>query len=344
MAGEFEGVHQLGGAIAQLIALPFRLIAGIFGLRRRQLSPDEMNRRRAAVAAFVGVFGVYLIETGGWPLDQLPPWMPSALIAAAAVSALLVAASVLGARERDPSGVVVSLVIAGGGYALLRWQWYVPRDYFGAGYVPAALINRFLPGVYIGTVAAGVVRAVVCLLPLGRQGQRNLYEIARIRSFVAAFVLIFALYVLFTGQWLGPLIGPLAAWAPTGLIVIAGVSLLVLLPGLYTAHKTPLRDPHGVGMSLAVAAVALAALWGQWQVPPGPASEVVNRLLPGLYLAALIAALVWAAISAQLHGGAGRIVEWWRRRRNRPMRPASSGSGFWAEMREAFERGRTGRT
>jgi hypothetical protein len=341
MAGEFEGVHQLGSAIAQLIALPFRLI---FGPRRRQLAPDEMNRRRAAVAAFVGVFCVYLIETGGWPLDQLPPWVPSALIATAAVSALLAAASVVAARERDPSGVVVSLVIAGGAYALLQWQWYVPRDYFGAGYVPAALINRLLPGVYSAVIAAGVARAVVCLLPVGRQGQRNLLELARMRSVVSAFVLVFALYVLFTGEWLGPLIGPLAAWAPMGLIVIAGLSLLVLVAGLYTARKTPFRDPHGVGLALAVAAVALALLWGQWQMPPGPASEVVNGLLPGLYLAALIAALVWAVISAQLHGGARRIIEWWRRRRKRPMRPASAGSGFWAEMREAFERGRSGRT
>ena len=259
------------------------------------------------------------------------------------VSALLVLAGVLGARERDPSEAVISLVIAGGGYALLRWQWYVPRHYFGADYVPADLINRLLPGVYMAAVAAGLARAVICLLPVGGQGQRNPYETARLSAVVAAFVLVAAVYVLYTGRWLGPLLGPMAAYAPSALALVAGLSLVALGWEVYGAAQFQMRDRHGVGVSLAVAAVAAVALLGRWQMPPGPAAEFANRLLPGLYLAVLIAMLVRALICAQVLGGARRIIDWLRRLRGKPMRPASSGSGFWAEMRESFARGRTGR-
>ena len=78
-------------------------------------------------------------------------------------------------------------------------------------------------------------------------------------------------------------------------------------------------------------------------MPPGPAFEFVNRLLPGLYLAVLIAALVRALICAHLFSGAWRIIDRTLRRRTQARRAASSGSGFWAEMRESFKRGRTGR-
>ena len=191
-----------------VIVLAFSLLdlaLRVVGLRGGQnLSPHQLSRRRAAGAAFAGAFSVYVLETGGWPLDQLPSWASSALTVIAVVSALLVLAGVLGARERDPSEAVISLVLAGGGYALLRWQWYVPRHYFGADYVPADLINRLLPGVYIAAVAAGIARAVICLLPVGGQGQRNPYETARLSAVVAAFALVAAVYVLATGQWLGP--------------------------------------------------------------------------------------------------------------------------------------------
>jgi hypothetical protein len=53
-------------------------------------------------------------------------------------------------------------------------------------------------------------------------------------------------------------------------------------------------------------------------------------------------------ICAQLLGGARRIIERARRRRATRMRPAASyssaSSGFWADMRESFQRGRDGRT
>jgi hypothetical protein len=315
------------------------------GGRGQPLAPHELTRRRAARAAFAGAFCVYLVQTGGWPLDQLPPWTPAVLMVAAGVSLLLVLAGVVGARERDPSGVVVSLVIAGGGYALLRWQWYVPRDYFGADYVSADLINRLLPGVYVAAAVAGLARALICLLPFGGQRQpRNPYEIARLRAVGAAFVFVFCLYVLCTGQWLGPLLGALAAWTPTALVAVAGLALPLVGTGLRDTHKFGQRDRHGVGVSLAVAAAAAVALWWRWQMPPGPAFEFVNPLLPGLYLAVLIAALVRALICAQLFGGAKRIIARLLKRRKKAPRPASSrGSGFWAEMRESFERGRAGR-
>jgi hypothetical protein len=69
-------------------------------------------------------------------------------------------------------------------------------------------------------------------------------------------------------------------------------------------------------------------------LPPGPTAEFVNRLLPGLYLAVLSAALLRALISAHLFGGARRLIEQFLARRRTQRRPASSGSGFWAEMRE----------
>jgi hypothetical protein len=346
-----EMVAALFRLAFDIVFLPFQLL----GLARRArggrpLGPYEQNRQRAAAAAFVAALCVYLLHIGGWPLNQLPPWGPVTLQVVAGAAALLVLAGVIGARSapdalRDPLGMVLSLVMAGGGYALLQWQWYVPRDYVGAAYVPAGYINQLLPGVYIAVIAAGLARALICLQPFGIGGKQQLhpYEIARRRAVGAAFVLAAALYVLNTGQWLGPLLGALAAWVPSALLVVAALSLLVLLSGLYGAHKFGQRDPHGGGVSLAVAAAAVVALWGRWQVPPGPAAEFANRLLPGLYLAVLTAALVRALICAQLLGGAGAIIARALRRRARAMRAASSGSGFWAEMRESFERGRTGR-
>ena len=148
------------GLVFGLLGFVLRALGVLAG--RGQLAPHQLNSRRAAGAAFVGALCVYVLEIGGWPLDQLPPWVPTVLIAVAVVALLLALAGVVGARERDPSGVVVSLVIAGGGYALLQWQCYVPRAYFGADYLPAELINRLLPGVYIAMVAAGLARALSC--------------------------------------------------------------------------------------------------------------------------------------------------------------------------------------
>jgi len=125
------------GLVFGLLGFVLRALGLLAG--KRPLGPDELKLRRATGAAFVGALCVYVVETGGWPLNQLPLWMPTALMLVAGVSLLLVVAGVIGARERDWSGVVVSLVVAGGGYALLQWQWYVPREYFAAEYLPADL-------------------------------------------------------------------------------------------------------------------------------------------------------------------------------------------------------------
>jgi hypothetical protein len=306
-----------------------------------QLAPHVLSRRRAAGAAFAGAFCVYLAQTGGWLLDQLPPWVPSALMAVAGASLLLVLAGIAGARERDPSSAVVSLMIAGGGYALLQWKWSVPRDYFAADYVPADLINRLLPGVYIAMMVAGLARALLCMLPLSGARQPTPYDAARLRAVAAAFVFVLCLYVLNSGQ---SLLGALPSWVPGALEAGAALSLLLLASGFWATRDMP-RDMHGIGMSLAVAAAAVALLWWDWQMPPGPASAQINDMLPGLYIAALIAALVRALICARLLGGAERFIKRLLDKRNRPMRPMrpALALGFWAEMRDSFMRGLAGR-
>jgi hypothetical protein len=262
-------------------------------------------------------------------------------MAVAGVSLLLVQAGAISVRERDPSGVVVSLVVAGGSYALLQWQWYLPHDYFGAEYVPASFINRLLPGLYIAAVVAGLVHALLCLLPLGGARQPSPFDAARKRAVGATFVFILCLYVLITGPSLLDVLPP---WVPSTLKVGAGLSLLLLALDFWSMRNVQQRDMHGVGISLAVAAVAVALLWWRWQMPPGPGSAQINDMLPGLYIAALIAALVRALICARLFGGALRFIKSLREKRNKQPRPvSSSGSGFWADVRAAFMRGRTGR-
>ena len=330
------GVLSLAFGLLGFVLRALGLLGG-----QRQLGPHEINRRRATGAAFVAALCAYVLHIGAWPLDELPPWVPVALMAVAGVSLLFVLAGLAGARgaPRDPSGVVASLVVAGGGAALLRWQCYVPPDYFAADYIAADEINRLLPGVYIAAVTAGLVRAVICVQPFGGARQLAPHEIARVRAVGTAFVLVFCLYVLWAAEL--PL-GELPAWVRVALMVVAGLSLLFLLSGLYGTRNGP-RDLHGVIVSLVVAGVGAALIWWQWQLPPGdPAAEIVNRLLPGLYIAVLIAALVRALICAQLLGGAQRIIARAIRQRAMRMRPASA-SGFWAEMRDSFERGRDGR-
>jgi hypothetical protein len=338
----------------EILFLPFRLLGFVRRTRGgRQLGPYEQNRQRATMAAFVAVLCAYVLHIGGWPLNQLPPWVPIALTALAGLALLLVLAGVVGARAapdalRDPLGMVLSLVIAGGGYALLRGQWYVPRNYFAADYVSADYINRLLPGLYIGLIAAGLARALICLNPFGNARQRTPFDIARGRAVGAAFLSVLCLYVLRDDVYVAlGLMDRLPPWVPLALLAVAGLLLLVMGFGINGAHKTGQRDPHGALISLAVAASAAALIWWRWQLPSDdPAVEVVVRLLPGLYFAVLLAALVRALICLHLLGGAGRIIARLWRRRARPMRAAASrgsgGSGFWAEMRDSFARGRAG--
>jgi hypothetical protein len=179
---------------------------------------------------------------------------------------------------------------------------------------------------------------------LANTRQLDPYELSRRRAVASAFVLVFCLYLLRTGRW--P-VDPVPPWLPLAVMVVAGVSPLLMLAALYGTRHGP-RDVWGAVASLVIAAGSAALLWWQWHLPLSydfldTAVHTVNRMLPGLYIAALIAALVRASVCIQLFGGAARIVARAMRRRAAGMRPASSpGSGFWAEMRASFERGRNG--
>jgi hypothetical protein len=360
------GVLSLVFGLLSFVVRALRLLTG-----RRQRSSYEMNRRRAASAAFVAALCVYVLYTGGWPLNQLPPWVPGALIAVAGVSLLLLLAALHGARAapRDLFSAVVSLAVAGGCAALISWQWHLPLVYDGPaadlvnewlpGFYSAAAsdANRMLPGVYVAVLVAALVQALICVQLLGGTRKLSDYQINRGRAVAAAFVLAVCLYALASGA-----LGGLPPWVPLVLVAVAGLSLLFLLSGLYATRNAD-RNPAGVVESLAAVGVGAALLWWRWQLPPGnPAADLANRLLPGLYIAAMIAALVRALICVQLVSGARGILTTCRSRAKSvptssrmpatmpvPLSvtasrtPQTASAGFWAEMRESFERGRGGR-
>jgi hypothetical protein len=174
---------------------------------------------------------------------------------------------------------------------------------------------------------------------LGQGQHLGPYEKNRRRAVAAALLLVFCLYVLRDGAWL---LHQLPPWVRPALIAAAGVSALFVLTGLYGAHNGP-RDPFGVVASLVVAGGCAALLRYQCYLPSGygVAADDANWALTGLYIAVLAAACLRALICVQLFGGAQRAIARALRRRTRGMRPASS--GFWANMRESFARGRDGR-
>jgi hypothetical protein len=174
---------------------------------------------------------------------------------------------------------------------------------------------------------------------LGQGQHLGPYEKNRQRAVGAAFLLVFCLYVLRGGAWL---LDQLPPWVPAALMAFAGVSVVFVLAGFYGARNGP-RDPFAVVASLVVAGGCAALLWWHWYVPGdfGAASDYANWVLAGLYIAVLSAACLRALICLQLSGGAQRAVARALRRRAMGMRPASS--GFWANMRESFARGRDGR-
>jgi hypothetical protein len=164
--------EMIGGIIRlpfEILFLVWRLLRFVLGMGRRRQGPPlglyEKNRQRATGSAFVLVLCLYVLRSGGWLFGQLPPWVPVALMALAGVALLFALAGVYGARNgpRDLSGVVGSLVIAGGSAALWQWQWFVPRDY---GLV-ADYANWMLLGVYIAVLVAACLRALICVQLLG---------------------------------------------------------------------------------------------------------------------------------------------------------------------------------
>ena len=180
------------------------------------------------------------------------------------------------------------------------------------------------------------------MLPFGlaRRGQQlGPYEKNRGRAVLSAFVLVFSIFILRAGGW------PLdrLAWEPPALTALCAVSCFFLLAALYGTRNGP-RDAFGAVASLVIAVGSAFLL--SWQVYlPGDAGNVAyyaNRLLPGVYLGVLWAALLRALISIRLFGGAQSTIARAMRRRaaNRPPLP---GSGFWARTRDAFAAGRAGR-
>jgi hypothetical protein len=156
-----EMIKALIGLVFDIFLIPFRLLGLVRRVAgRRQLSPYELNRRRATIAAFVAGICLYVLHNGAWLFGQLPPWVPHALIAAAGLSLLFLLAGFYGARNgpRDPFGSLASLVIAGGCAALLWWQWYLPPDYGSV----ADDANWALAGLYLAALIAALVRAVIC--------------------------------------------------------------------------------------------------------------------------------------------------------------------------------------
>jgi len=169
--------NPLAEMVAGGLRLPFEILFLLWRLLRfvmgagwgqgqQHLGPYEKNRQRAVGAAFLLVFCLYVLHTGAWLFDQLPPWVRPAVIAVAGVSVLFVLAGLYGTRNgtRDLSAALASLVHVGGCAALLRWQWYLPRDYGAV----AAYANWVLAGLYIAVLIAAVLRALICVQIIAR--------------------------------------------------------------------------------------------------------------------------------------------------------------------------------
>jgi hypothetical protein len=202
--------------------------------------------------------------------------------------------------------------------------------------IPLALfLLDFLVGLLFRT-GRWVLLAPLRLLFAGPQ--LGPYERNRKRAVLMAFVLAFSTYLVWGGS---SLLDQSPPWVPLALVVAVALSCLFLLAALLGARNGP-RDAFGVVASLTVAGASAVLWWQRYYLPPnyGITADYGNRLLPGLYLAVLAAALVRAAICARLFGGASGLIARTMKRRAAGMRPAS---GFWAEVRESFEAGRAGR-
>ena len=122
------------------------------------------------------------------------------------------------------------------------------------------------------------------------------------------------------------------------MLVVGAVWLVVGLLG----SRGP-RDMMAIFWALTRTIVFASALWFGWFL--GDLLPGSDWLLQGIYIAGLTSSSMLLFVNLIGPGGrAARIIARLRQRRAAGMRPASSpGSGFWAEMRDSFERGRTGR-
>jgi hypothetical protein len=228
------------------------------------------------------------------------------------------------------------------------------------GIIVLALVQTLLPVIvqFVDAIIIAIVRAPFRLVGMSwrtwRSRQLDPYELNRRRAVASTFVFVLCLYLLRSGQW--P-VDPVPPWLPLAVMVIGGGSLIFVPAALYGTRRGP-REIWSAFTSLMIAGcVAALALW-QWYLPTdyGAAGELVeqwlpgftraatvagNRVLPGVYIAAIGAALMRSLICAQLLGGAARVIARAQQQRATPLRPAGE-LGFWSEMRESFERGRAG--
>jgi hypothetical protein len=147
--------------------------------RRRALPPYVRGLRRAQFGAFLLALSVYAAtwfpQFLGQSLGALvnaflrtPRDPPPAFVVFAAVVALALAqllAGVFGARrggDRDLLSAICSLLVAGGCFYLMEWNYYLPRDSH-----EAVLADIALKGLYMAMIAAALVRAWLSLPSAG---------------------------------------------------------------------------------------------------------------------------------------------------------------------------------
>jgi len=141
--------------------------------RRRALPPYQRGLRRATGGAFLLALCVYAAawfpQFLGQTLGNLvsaflrtPREPPAALVVFAAFVALALVqlvAGAIGARrggDRDLVSAICALVVAGGCFYLMEWNWYLSGP-------EAVLVNVVLKGLYIAVMTAALVRVWLSL-------------------------------------------------------------------------------------------------------------------------------------------------------------------------------------
>jgi hypothetical protein len=147
--------------------------------RRRALPPYQRGLRRATDGAFLlalcayaaTLFPQFLGRSVGDLVNaflRTPRDPDVALVVFAAFVTLglvQLVAGAIGARrggDRDPVSAIGALLVAGGFFYLLEWNWFLPRTGWEAG-----LANIALKGLYIAVITASLVRAYLCLPSAG---------------------------------------------------------------------------------------------------------------------------------------------------------------------------------
>jgi hypothetical protein len=147
--------------------------------RRRALPPYQRGLRRATDGAFLLALCVYAATLFPQFLGRSVGDLVNAFLRAprepdvafvvfaafVALGLVQLVAGAIGARrggDRDPVSAICTLLVAGGFFYLLEWDWFLPRTSWEAG-----LANIALKGLYIAVIAAALVRAWLCLPSAG---------------------------------------------------------------------------------------------------------------------------------------------------------------------------------